>query len=1174
MATYDELVKIGIDARDATRGADEYSKATEKIASSGKKAAEETKGLEKQLALLEKAADRAKEVLAVLFGGAIATLGAREGVKALMEYQDAMQELRLNTTLTRSEVDKLGDSLIKLSSRSSTGVTALAGLAGAVLRAGAKGPEQAAELAQVFAQGKGLAGVGTEQDVRDIGRMFKVTGEDITKAKTYLATIDALNTSLGTTGAEVNSTATSIAGIGATFGISSTQSAALAAAFSSVGTEGGAASLVIGHLLTTMHQATTEGGPLLNIISKLAGVSSDEFKTALQDDAVGALVSFLEGLGRLKADGEDVNAVLEKLGLSNIRLARNLFPVISNTQLLRQALNTAGQEEKNLDEYNKHAAETADNLGSAVKKLTNTVGDSTLAWREWTGTAAQAVLWVNNVARALFGLDDEAHRVTGSAQVAANIIKSTLVGALVALVTYFALTTAAAFTLAGAIAAVTTALTALKVALVSNPIGVIAVAIGAVVGLWYEYSTSVETAKNKTTEFATKASADLDRLQESARKVSIELKRALEVGDKNDAQAALRSRLALLKDYSVRLRSSSTAAGFIQDLDPLLGDSQQYQTARANLDKYITDLQRKASAEIQFRRGVAQGRLNAFDNPNTGLGGVDDDMLSKIGATSVKDLPVKGALDIVEAEIKRIQKLVGDKGPTVDELLFDGTTWQKKLEELKDGIALVEKFGGDQEALSAAQARAKASQEATTEALKMYHGRLLPAMQAVAEYMGYYDELTRAQKRSREESKAASGQEGFDKQIAKMHEETAAIEQFKGTSEEMNAARERAAALAEFQAKAEEVYSGRLLPAMLAVKKYAEAYDSLTAARKRAADLAKSEAATKELDKLNLELTTEIDLVNRFAGDQSRLSDERERARATVQAQTLAEQAYGKGTTVASDAVAKYLSNLVALQNARRSAEGRAELVKANEDLARQIELLGMDSIERAHNAEIVKAQADAEKAYGKNTELAKKAVADYVAGIRQLDDLQKLRQLADDMGNSFGSAFESAVTGAKTLQKAVQDLANDIEKMVIRQTVTQPFASFLSNAIYSAGKGLFGPQLPGYGQPGGPAGPPNPSAYGNAFSGGHVMAFAGGGVVGSSTYFGLAGGRVGLMGEAGPEAILPLSRDSSGKLGVRAQGGGNTTVVNVNVNATDAASFGRSRAQIARSMAEAVKRS
>jgi lambda family phage tail tape measure protein len=71
--------------------------------------------------------------------------------------------------------------------------------------------------------------------------------------------------------------------------------------------------------------------------------------------------------------------------------------------------------------------------------------------------------------------------------------------------------------------------------------------------------------------------------------------------------------------------------------------------------------------------------------------------------------------------------------------------------------------------------------------------------------------------------------------------------------------------------------------------------------------------------------------------------------------------------------------------------------------------------------------------------------------------------------------------------------------------------------------------------------------AKGGVFSrGGEVTKFANGGVVSGPTAFPMVNG-TGLMGEAGPEAIMPLSRGPGGKLGVMASGGGSPGVVNIN---------------------------
>jgi len=77
-------------------------------------------------------------------------------------------------------------------------------------------------------------------------------------------------------------------------------------------------------------------------------------------------------------------------------------------------------------------------------------------------------------------------------------------------------------------------------------------------------------------------------------------------------------------------------------------------------------------------------------------------------------------------------------------------------------------------------------------------------------------------------------------------------------------------------------------------------------------------------------------------------------------------------------------------------------------------------------------------------------------------------------------------------------------------------------------------------------------SKKGNVFSGGNVVPFQRGGVVSKPTTFPLSGGRTGLMGEAGAEAVLPLKRAANGDLGVQTNVGGSGggvggTVININ---------------------------
>jgi len=156
-------------------------------------------------------------------------------------------------------------------------------------------------------------------------------------------------------------------------------------------------------------------------------------------------------------------------------------------------------------------------------------------------------------------------------------------------------------------------------------------------------------------------------------------------------------------------------------------------------------------------------------------------------------------------------------------------------------------------------------------------------------------------------------------------------------------------------------------------------------------------------------------------------------------------------------------------------------------------------------------------------------------------------------MGMTFSSAFEDAILQGRRFSDILKSVEQDIARIILRTAVTGPAANAIAGAVSSGVNsitGSFGSWFSSSSgvatsSPGVPASASGPlySANGNAFVGGHLIPFANGGIVSSPTMFPMARG-MGLMGEAGPEAIMPLQRGADGKLGVRAAGGGQGGVV------------------------------
>jgi phage-related minor tail protein len=187
-------------------------------------------------------------------------------------------------------------------------------------------------------------------------------------------------------------------------------------------------------------------------------------------------------------------------------------------------------------------------------------------------------------------------------------------------------------------------------------------------------------------------------------------------------------------------------------------------------------------------------------------------------------------------------------------------------------------------------------------------------------------------------------------------------------------------------------------------------------------------------------------------------------------------------------------------------------------------------------------------------------------------EETKSAKNTARELGLAFTSAFENAVVGGKGLREVLAGLAQDIARLAIRKSLTEPLFDFFAGMMGGAGRslgagagagGLFAGLFGGLGRLFGVsdavsytgafygAGPADfLAAKGAAMSGGTVVPFASGGLVDRPTLFPMSGRRTGVMGEAGPEAIMPLRRTADGRLGVAAEGGGGGGV-HLNVSTT-----------------------
>lgn len=177
---------------------------------------------------------------------------------------------------------------------------------------------------------------------------------------------------------------------------------------------------------------------------------------------------------------------------------------------------------------------------------------------------------------------------------------------------------------------------------------------------------------------------------------------------------------------------------------------------------------------------------------------------------------------------------------------------------------------------------------------------------------------------------------------------------------------------------------------------------------------------------------------------------------------------------------------------------------------------------------------------------------------------MQNLDTLSKQFGRSITDAFVKGSAGGKSFESVLKTLGTRLTNMALRSAF-KPVDLAIGQGLETVTKSLVGSLTSGL------AGA-TASARGNVVSGGLVQPFADGGIVAAPTYFPMARG-LGLMGEAGAEAIVPLARGADGRLGVRSDQAARPVSVTVHIATPDADSFRRSQAQVAGSLARAVAR-
>lgn len=318
----------------------------------------------------------------------IVTAGAA-AVKSSIDFETAMTGVMktVDETATTSYAD-IAEAIKKMSTETASSKTEIAAVAEAAGQLGV-GADDIEKFTKVMIMLGDTTNVNAQDAATSLAKFVNITGDSLDDVDRLGSSIVDLGNNFATDEASIIAMATRLASAGTIAGLSSTDILALAASMSSVGIEAEAGGTAMSQTLTNIGNrvANFKDGTeeALDDISKVTGMSAQEFADAWEKDPIKAVQSFIEGLDRMNSSGENVNAILDDLGMKGIRQSNMLKSLALASGNMSDAIDTSSEAYKEntalVNEANKRYQTTASRLNQVKEKASNaaiTFGNSML----------------------------------------------------------------------------------------------------------------------------------------------------------------------------------------------------------------------------------------------------------------------------------------------------------------------------------------------------------------------------------------------------------------------------------------------------------------------------------------------------------------------------------------------------------------------------------------------------------------------------------------------------------------------------------------------------------------------------------------------------------------------------------------------------------------------------
>ncbi len=254
-----------------------------------------------------------------------------------MEFESAFAGVKKTVDATEQEIAQFRGEIINLSREIPATTTEISAVAEAAGQLGIQN-ESLMGFTRTMIDLGNSTNVAAEDAASSLAKFANITGMSQQNFDRLGSTIVSLGNHFATTEADIIDMSTRIAAAGHQVNMSEAEIMGLATALSSVGMEAEAGGSAFSKAMVNIQLAVETGSEALSSYAEVAGMSAEEFSRAWREDAAGALSAFITGLGDTSRLGSSTIAILDEMGITEVRLRDSLLRASSANDVFTRAL--------------------------------------------------------------------------------------------------------------------------------------------------------------------------------------------------------------------------------------------------------------------------------------------------------------------------------------------------------------------------------------------------------------------------------------------------------------------------------------------------------------------------------------------------------------------------------------------------------------------------------------------------------------------------------------------------------------------------------------------------------------------------------------------------------------------------------------------------------------------